>query len=132
MTLQTKLSRIGSALVTALTGQLPDNVEVLTKDIPVHYCDVYHYWRPQMQAPFCVWAEDGEGTSFHADDKKQEQVVTGFVDYYTKTEYDSALDVIQDTLNTLMSLIPFAWVLNSVQYEEDTNLIHYEWRWELA
>lgn len=23
-----------------------------------------------------------------------------------------------------------AWYLNSVQYEEDTELIHYEWAWE--
>ena len=24
--------------------------------------NAYHYWRPQMQAPYIVWAEDGEET----------------------------------------------------------------------
>ena len=25
-----------------------------------------------------------------------------------------------------------SWYLNSVQYEEDTGLIHYEWYWEVV
>ena len=25
-----------------------------------------------------------------------------------------------------------AWYLNSIQYEEDTGLIHYEWVWEVV
>jgi hypothetical protein len=37
------------------------------------------------------------------------------------------LDNIQAALNSLR--IP--WRLNSVQYEDETNLIHYEWTWEV-
>ena len=114
MTLQQKLERIGTALVEAL-GE-----------------NVYHYWRPNMTAPFCVWAEDGETTPLDADNRKQEQAIGGYVDYYTKTEYDTALDAVQDTLKSIAEDVPFAWRLDSVQYEEETNIIHYQWVWSVA
>ena len=79
-----------------------------------------------MEPPFCVWAEDGEN-GFNAGNRKAEQAITGTVDYYTLREYDPAVDDIQTALNALR--IP--WRLNSVQYEDATNLIHWEWTWEV-
>lgn len=90
---------------------------------------VYHYWHPRLTAPFCIWAEDGEGDSLHTGNHKTEQVITGTIDYYTKDDLDPMVDTIQDQLNTVENL---GWLLNSVQYEEDTNLIHYEWSFEIA
>ena len=88
--------------------------------------NTYHYWRPRLQAPFLVWAEDGDN-GFETDNHKAEQGITGTVDYYTLQEYDPNVDKIQRALNTLG--IP--WRLNSVQYEDATNLIHWEWAWEV-
>jgi hypothetical protein len=113
MTLQEKLERIGTALTT-----LGDNV--------------YHYCRPQMQPPFCVWAEEGEDTNLSADNIKKEQAISGYVDYYTQTEYDPALDTVQSILQELSYDMPFGWRLDSVQFEDDTNLIHYQWTWSVA
>lgn len=113
MTLQEKLSRIG----TALAGAVPNT---------------YHYWRTSIEAPFCVWAEEAEDRSFHSDNWKQEQVISGYVDYYTKTEYDTMLDTIQTVLNGLEWEVLLTWRLDSVQFEEDTGLIHYQWTWEVA
>lgn len=113
MTLQQKLSRIGAALA----GAVPNT---------------YHYWRTSIAAPFCVWAEDSEGASFHVDGGKREQVISGYVDYYTKTEYDTTLDTIQTVLSELEHDLLFTWRLDSVQFEEDTSLIHYQWTWEVA
>lgn len=90
---------------------------------------VYHYWRPRLEAPFCLWQEDGEGDSLHSNNKKSEQVITGSIDYYTKTEYDSMVDNIQEALNNAECV---AWNLDSVDYEEETNLIHYSWSFEIA
>lgn len=90
---------------------------------------VYHYWRPRLSAPFCIWAEDGEGDSLHANNRKAEQVITGTVDYFTKEEFDPIVDSIQSALN---SIEVCGWTLNSVQYEDDTNLIHFEWRFEVS
>lgn len=107
MTLQNKLQPLGEALAAVVPN-------------------TRHYWRPNMKPPFCVWAEDGEN-GFAADDKKAEQAITGTVDYYTLQEYDPNVDKIQQALNTP----GIRWRLNSVQYEDETNLIHYEWTWEV-
>lgn len=106
MTLQSKLEALADAL-----GELGVNV--------------YHYWRPQMQAPFIVWAEEGEDDALHANNRKSEQSVSGSIDYFTKTEFDAVVDTIQDTLNSFDFAL--GWRLDSVMYEDDTNLIHFSW-----
>lgn len=90
---------------------------------------VYHYWHPRLNAPYCIWAEDGEGDSLHTDNHKTEQVITGTVDYFTRTDFDETVDLIQSALNSLENC---GWMLNSVQFEDDTNLIHYEWSFEIV
>ena len=52
---------------------------------------------------------------------------TGAADYYTKDEYDATIDAIQ--AEATASGIWLA--LDSVQYEEDTGLTHFEWVWEV-
>lgn len=89
---------------------------------------VYHYWRPRLQAPFCVWAEDSEGNSIHTNNHKSEQVIRGTIDYFTRDEFDEMVENIQNALNTTEDV---GWQLLSVQFEDETNLIHYEWEFEV-
>lgn len=91
-------------------------------------CPVYHYHRADPSERYVVWAEDSENISFHADGTKREQQLTGVVDFYTKTEFDTIADDIQDILVSER----IGWHLDSVQYEEETNLIHFQWRWYLG
>lgn len=112
MTLQQKLERVGAALAAAVPN-------------------VWHYRRPQTEPPFGEWAEDGEDGALHVDNKKAEQAIGGYVDYYTLAEYDPALDAIQEALKGITEF-PFTWWLDSVQYEDETNLIHYQWEWSMA
>lgn len=105
--LQAKLQQIGAALYAALGSM------------------VHHYYRPDGEARSVVWQESGEDNSFHSDNYKTEQAIRGTVDYYTKEEFDPNADVIQSVLTNLGA----AWSLESVQYEEDTKLIHFEWSW---
>lgn len=90
---------------------------------------IAHYWRAVETAPYCIWYEDAEDGALQSDGHKQEQAITGSVDYFTKTENDPNIDRIQDALNTVSVCI---WELESVQYEEETNLIHYTWNWTVA
>ena len=84
----------------------------------------YHLFKPAtVKAPYAVWQEDSEGQSFHAGNRKAEQVLTATVDYYTLSEFDSMIDSIQVAFNDA----EIAWRLNSFQYEPETNLLHYEW-----
>ena len=91
--------------------------------------NVYHYWHPRLQAPYCIWAEEGEGDSLWTSNHKKEQVITGTIDYYTKQDLDPMVDIIQDRLNQIE---PLGWTLAGVIYEDETNLIHYSWDWEIV
>ena len=75
-----------------------------------------------------MWTEDGENGSFHSNNIKQEQKIAGYVDYFTKTEFDATVDVIQE----IFQAEGVAWLLSTVDYEDETNLIHYRWRWEVV
>lgn len=109
LSLQNKLAYIGKALNGALPGL------------------VFHYWRPDSY-PYLVWQEDMEGDSFNAGNHKEEQAIHCVAHYYTQTEYDPNIDVIQEVFNCLEC--PFR--IESVQYEEETQLIHYTWEFEVC
>ena len=88
--------------------------------------DVYHFEALKKKDKYIVWAEDGEGNSGHADNKKN-QTIQGTIDYFTKDDADSAVEEIQEALE----FHEISYKLNSVQYEEETEYIHYEWIWEV-
>lgn len=90
---------------------------------------VYHYWHPRLEPPFCIWQEEGEADSLWASNQKKEQVITGTIDYYTLTEFDPMVDKIQNAMNEIEV---FGWTLSSVDYEDETMLIHYSWDWEIS
>lgn len=88
---------------------------------------VYHYWRYSVNPPYCIWQEDSS-TGIQTDNHKGEMGLSGSIHYFTLTEYDANVDNIQNALNGVENLF---WALNSVQYEDDTNLIHHEWRFTI-
>lgn len=57
-----------------------------------------------------------------ADNLHVEKGLNVFVDYFTR----DATSTPKDTIET--ALAPYAYSLNSVQFEDDTGYIHYEWR----
>jgi len=89
--------------------------------------DTFHYFAHKKPDKYIVWAEDTEAGSGHADNRKTNQVIQGSIDYFTKTEFDSNVDLIQNKLTEAQ----IAWKLNSVQYEEETKYIHHEWVFEV-
>ena len=91
--------------------------------------EVYHYRRPpDPKEKYIVWAEDSEDSSFAAGNRTEEQQIHGTIDYYTLTEFDENIDLIQMVLYAA----GIGFRLNSVQYEDETNLIHYEWEFWAA
>lgn len=89
--------------------------------------NVYHYNAYEQPDNYIVWSEDGESQSLSADDAKEEQSISGTIDYFTKVEFDPTVKQIQVALNNN----DICWKLNSIQHEEDTGYIHYEWLWEV-
>lgn len=86
---------------------------------------VSHYAKLQSDRYF-VWQEDGENALI-SDDAHRDKAVTGTTDLFTKQEFDPWADAIEESFQEA----GIAYYLNSVQYEEDTGFIHYEWVWEV-
>ena len=90
--------------------------------------NVFHYEAIKKEDQYIAWAEDGEGSSVEADNRKENQSIQGTVDFFTKQEEDPMADQIQKALKRKR----ISFYLNSVQYEETTGYIHYEWIWEVG
>lgn len=85
--------------------------------------NVGHYTAYDNSDRYIVWAEDGESAEFLADNSKPGNTIEGTIDYFTKTEDDENIGLIPQALNRA----GVWWRLNSVQYEDETRFIHYEW-----
>ena len=98
------------------------------RDILNKACNhVYHYDALDKVEDYIVWAESGSGDNAYFDNKMEEYALTGTIDFFTKTEYNPIIDKIEEELTSNQ----ISFFLNSVQYEEETKLIHYEWRFEI-
>lgn len=95
---------------------------LISVGVPVH-----HFEAQNATGNYIVWGEDGQGNGSYADDKMVDQTIEGTIDYFTKTEYDPAFNLIQKALNSA----DISWRFNSIQHERDTGYIHYEWVWEV-
>ena len=104
---------------------MPD-LEVLKNALLTVTQNVGHYEAREKTDAYIVWAEDGQADEVWADNRMRHQAIQGTADYFTKTENDPNVGKIQDALNDVCS-----WRLNSIQYEEDTGYIHYEWVFEM-
>ena len=88
-----------------------------------------HYKHPAKEKPsFIVWQEDSEAYSHNTNNRKIQQQIHGTIDCFSLVEYDPLVDEIQDALDKA----GIGWGLLSVQYEDETNLIHYEWEFYIA
>ena len=85
---------------------------------------VSHAARVKSERYF-VWQEDGSN-DLAGDNGHGERAVTGTTDLYTKQELDPWADALGESFDAH----GIAWALNSVQYEADTGVYHYEWVWE--
>ena len=90
--------------------------------------NVSHYEAMGITDKYIVWAEDSEGSSVEGDDRKINQSIQGTIDYFTKQDFDENVDKIQAALTAAC----ISFYLNSVQYEDETEYIHYEWVFEVA
>lgn len=107
---------------------LTENLKTVKAALLTVTSEVYHYRRPEgKKAAYIVWAEDGSENSFRASNKTQEQQIHGTIDFFTLTEFDPLVDEIQAALNGVCG-----WRLDTVDYEDDTNLIHYVWEFWVA
>ncbi len=76
---------------------------------------------------YFVWMEDGRNDSL-ADNCHIEGAVTGRSDLYTKREFDPWVEEFEASLDAY----GIAWARILSEYEEETNVYHHSWDWEVA
>ena len=89
--------------------------------------NVHHYTGKGEKAPYIVWAEDSRNDHY-SENHHGEKAWSGTIDLFSKDENEPLRDQIEDALDEA----GISWYLNSVQYEDDTKLIHTEWVFEVS
>lgn len=84
-------------------------------------------WDKHPAAPYGVYALDGDGNNLWAGDHLEEQVLQGTVDLFTRGRGRDKKELVQAALMKAR----ISWSLNSIQYEPDTRLTHFEWVFEV-
>lgn len=90
-------------------------------------CSVNHFHAVNKPDQYIIWTEMSEGTSAHGNNQKYDYSIVGTVDYFTKVDMDPNLTLIR----VAMMNADISFTLESVQYEEETGYIHYEWGFEV-
>lgn len=85
-------------------------------------------WDVRPDTDYLVIDIDSEANSLEADGQKVNQAPQGTVDLFSKSNDRAVMMSVQNVLNAFDGC---AWYLNSVQYEEDTRLLHWEWVFSL-
>ena len=90
--------------------------------------NVFHFSVPaRTQIPYIVYAEDAD-TALWADDQRAMLVaIQGTIDLYCKS---NMYRLIRD-IPRVLSDSEISFYLNSIQTEDETGLMHYEWVFEV-
>lgn len=105
--------------------ELTERVRQALVSLPV---DVFHYHAFKKKDRYIVWAEENEGSSVEADNVTQEYSLSGYIDFFTRRENDPVVDMVPERLKSA----EISFSLNSVQYEEETGYLHFEWMFEVV
>lgn len=86
------------------------------------YQFAHHAWSNAPAGDYGTYSEDS-GNDLLCDGVHGERGTDCWVHYFTRDDTEAPRETIEAALNS----IPVSWYLNSVQYENDTGFIHYEW-----
>ncbi len=82
-------------------------------------------WDNAPSGTYGVISLEGQEDSVVGDNQIHTQSIRGSVDLFVQGISTTDAVTVQNAINGLV-----AWRLNSIQYEDDTKLVHYEWIFE--
>ena len=82
----------------------------------------HHAWSKAPSGDYGTVSEDS-GNDLMCDSVHGERGTECWLNYYTRDDSTTP----RTTIETVLNSFGFPWYLNSVQYENDTGYIHYEW-----
>ena len=86
------------------------------------YSFAQYGWSRAPEGDYGVVSEDS-GEDFIANDVHLERGTAGTVDFFTRDATSAPREAVEAVLNDA----GVCWQLNSIQFEDDTGFIHYEW-----
>ena len=89
---------------------------------------VYENWALKAKTPYIVWLMNG-GRDLKANGKTQEQAISGTVHLFERA---AAKETLFADVQKALNAAECAFSLSSIQNEQETGLIHYEWSWEVC
>ena len=102
---------------------LPDVTIIKNLLVRLSGSAVYHGWGFQAAGDYFIWAEEGEGDSVTAGNRKEEMALSLTIDLFSQDEYCPLVEKLQNALNECERA---TWEILSVQHEED-GWHHWEW-----
>ncbi len=90
---------------------------------------VYRARAHKTAAPYIVWMEDGAGDALRANGMTGEQPISGTIHLF---ESETTTETLSVAVQKMLNGLECAWQLGSIQHEQDTGLVHYEWAWEVC
>lgn len=89
------------------------------------YSFTFAAWSKAPSGDYGVYFADGQEAFSSNEVSGSEVMLSGYVDYFTRDSSETPKVAIESALKSL----GIVWYLNSIQFEDDTGYIHYEWRW---
>lgn len=89
---------------------------------------VGHYEWIGNDPQYLVWTEDSGSNALHGDNMLLHKAIQGTIDLYVKEGQEPWTEQVEQALND--AKVSFG--LNSIQFEEQTGYVHYEWVFEVA
>lgn len=88
------------------------------------YSFAHFAWSHAPEGDYGTWGED-TGNEFAIGNVVAEQVMNGFLDFFTRDDSGTPKADIQKA----MTDAGIVWNLDAIQYENDTGYIHYTWEY---
>lgn len=85
-------------------------------------------WDTRPESDYIAITLDGDGETLWADDKMVYQAPSGTIHLFSKSNDRSKMLLIQDTLNNFEGC---SWSLYDISYEQDTQLMHWQFAFDL-
>lgn len=82
-------------------------------------------WSHAPADNYGVVSMDGQN-ALRASNSLMEKVQEGTIDWFTRNPHST----VPESVGTSLDGLGASWYLNSVQFENDTGLLHWEWVWQ--
>lgn len=103
-----------------------ENLVVALKETGIPFAE--YEWKTRPSGDYGTVALEFEADALYGDDQKQMRSFEGSVDLFMQLRDMMKVAAVE---SALAAVCESCWSLNSIQYENDSGLVHYEWAFQV-